>query len=68
MEFFTVEEVAKILKVSTRTVIQLIYDKKIRASKVGNLWRVEKVDLETYLKGTENIDRAVYNDYFKQGK
>lgn len=54
MTFYTVEEIAKILKISVRTVLQLIYDNKIRASKVGRSWRIEHSDLETYIEKNKN--------------
>jgi excisionase family DNA binding protein len=54
MEFYTVKELAQILKISTRTVIKLIEEKKIRASKVGREWRVQREYLDEYLKKNEN--------------
>lgn len=65
LEFFTVEEIAKILKISSRTVFQLIYDKKLRASKVAKCWRIERSDLEAYLKENQNTERIAFNEYFK---
>lgn len=55
MEFFTVEELAKLLKVSVRFILQLITDKKIRAYKVGRSWRIEKSDLDVYLENNKNF-------------
>ena len=44
-EFYTVQEVAKILKVSEKTVYRLIKDGKLKAVKIGQ-WRIKKEDLD----------------------
>lgn len=54
MVFYTVKELSKLLKVSTRTVIQLIIDKKLRAFKIGREWRITPDDLNEYLKQITN--------------
>lgn len=66
MVFYTVEELSKILKISTRTVFQLIYDNKIRASKVAKSWRIERSDLEAYLIQNQNTERVVHDEYFNK--
>jgi len=43
-QFYTVDEVAKILKVSRRTILRLIYSKQIKAVKIGNRWRIPHQD------------------------
>lgn len=51
---FTVKQVANYLKVCDRTVIRLIHDKKIRASKVGGSWRIKEKDINKYLNTYTN--------------
>ena len=46
---YTVEECAKILKVSTATVRLLIKQKKLKAFKVGVQLRVKKEDLDLFM-------------------
>ena len=59
MEFYTVNEVAKILKVCTKTVVLMIRKGKLRAVEVGGSqrisYRVEKNELERLL--AENWDK-----------
>lgn len=43
-KFYTVDEVAELLKVSRRTVLKLIYSKQIKAVKIGNRWRIPLQD------------------------
>lgn len=50
----TVKQVAKYLKVSERTVIRLIHDKKLKASKVGGSWRIREKDISKYLNTYTN--------------
>ncbi len=50
----TVKQVAKYLKVSERTVIRLIHDKKLKASKVGGSWRIREKDINKYLNTYTN--------------
>jgi len=50
---YTVEQVAKKLKVSKITVYRFIKKGKIRASKIGKEYRVKESNLEDFLKKTE---------------
>ncbi len=50
----TVKQVAKYLKVCERTVIRLIHDKKLKASKVGGSWRIREKDINKYLNTYTN--------------
>ena len=47
---YTVKEVAKILKVSERTTFQLLYDGKIKATKVGGRWRILEEDVLNFMR------------------
>jgi excisionase family DNA binding protein len=46
---YTVEEVAKILRVSTQTVRKLIRQKKLKAFAVGSQLRIKKEELDKYM-------------------
>ena len=49
-EILDVKEVAKVLKVSTRTVIRLAERQEIVAFKVGDLWRFRRSDVDDYIQ------------------
>lgn len=51
---FTVKQVSTYLKVCERTVIRLIHDKKLKASKVGSSWRIQEKDIKKYLNTYTN--------------
>ncbi|MDD5750330.1 MAG: helix-turn-helix domain-containing protein [Candidatus Pacebacteria bacterium] len=53
-KLFTIEEVAKILRVHTRTVTRYIEAGKLRASKIG-VWRIKESDLHSFLDKTSNM-------------
>lgn len=50
MELLTASETARILRVTRQTVARMITDGRIRASRVGGQWRINKEWLERYLK------------------
>ena len=52
-KFLTVNEVAKQLRVSERSVMRYIKAKKLVASKMGQ-WRVKESDLEQFFKANSN--------------
>ena len=45
-EFYTAEELADYLKVSSQTVRAWIREKKIKAVKFGRAWRISKAELQ----------------------
>lgn len=53
-KLFTIEEVAKILRVSGRSVTRYIESGKLKASKIG-VWRIKESDLNAFLETTSNI-------------
>jgi excisionase family DNA binding protein len=53
-KLFTIEEVAKILRVSARSVNRYIETGKLKASKIG-VWRIKEVDLNEFLESTSNF-------------
>jgi len=52
--YLTVEQVAKQLGLSEYRVRELIREKQIRATKIGQ-WRVKPEDLEEFIKSRSNI-------------
>jgi len=52
-KLLTIEEVAKILRVSTRSVNRYIEAGKLKASKIG-VWRIKQSDLDNFLNITSN--------------
>ena len=46
----TLDDVAKELQISTRSVYRLIWNKKLKSVKVGNLRRVKEEDFEAFKK------------------
>jgi excisionase family DNA binding protein len=59
-ELLTVEDVARILGVSTKTVYRMLDDGELKGIRVGRLWRVSQEDLDDYLHG-DPVKRA--NEY-----
>lgn len=55
-KLLNIEEVAKILRVSTRSVIRYIESGKLKASKIG-VWRIKESDVHLFLENTSNVDR-----------
>ena len=52
-KLLTIEEVADILRVSTRTIIRYIESGRLRASKIG-VWRIKESDVRLFLEETSN--------------
>ena len=55
-KLFTIEETAKILRVSSRSVNRYIESGKLKASKIGS-WRITEVDLQKFLENTSNVKK-----------
>ena len=53
-KLLTIREVAKILRVSERSVNRYIEAGRLRAFKIGQ-WRIRQSDLEEFLNKTKNI-------------
>ena len=49
-QYYSIEEVAKMLKVAYLTVYRWIQSKKLLAVKVGKQYRVEKIDLDKFIE------------------
>jgi len=52
MELLTVSEVANELRISTPTVYRLIRERQLKARKFRGSYRVERKELEAFLKTT----------------
>ena len=59
-KLYTIEEVAKIFRVSTRTVTRYIEDGRLKASKLG-MWRIKQSDLNAFLEETSNVKNKKKN-------
>lgn len=55
-KLFTIEEVAKILRVHTRTVTRYIEAGRLKASKLG-VWRIKQSNLNAFLDESSNITK-----------
>ncbi|MBA4544692.1 helix-turn-helix domain-containing protein [Thermoactinomyces daqus] len=53
-KFYTIEEIAEILKVHDRTVRREIERGNLKAVKVGSVWRITHKDFEEYLEKNRN--------------
>lgn len=50
-EYYSIEEVSKMLKVVYLTVYRWIQSKKLIAYKAGKQYRIKKEDLDIFIKG-----------------
>jgi excisionase family DNA binding protein len=48
-QVYTIEEVARILKLSEQTVRQLVLNKDLRSKKIGRQYRITQTMLDEYL-------------------
>jgi len=48
-KYYTIREVAKLLRVNPRTVENLILTGQLSATKVGRQWRISQSQLDQYL-------------------
>jgi len=55
-KLLNIEEVAEVLRVSTRTVIRYIESGKLKASKIG-VWRIKQSDVDVFLEDTSNQNK-----------
>ncbi|WP_304944384.1 helix-turn-helix domain-containing protein [Vallitalea guaymasensis] len=54
-KFYTVDQVAEMLKIHPKTVRKYVREGKLRGTKVGKQWRVTGHDLSLFMEGQENI-------------
>lgn len=53
-EFYLVEELAKVLRVSNMTIYRYIKAKKIKAYKIGKEFRIDKEEFNKFLNKVKN--------------
>ena len=53
-DILTVEQAAEYLQVTTKTIYNLVDANKLKASKVGRVWRIRKSDIDEYLEQNRN--------------
>ena len=51
MKYYTVKEVAEMLKVSEKSVRDWINKDKLNAGKAGRQWRISESDIKEFLEG-----------------
>lgn len=59
--WMTLEEVAKYLHVSKDSIYRLAQKGEIPASKLGNLWRFKKEEIDEWMKNRRNSKRKRQN-------
>lgn len=52
-ELYSLDDVMACLKLSRSTVIKLIRQKKLKASKIGKCYRIKKSDLQEFLQSSD---------------
>jgi excisionase family DNA binding protein len=57
-KLYSLQEVAKMLRVSERSVFRYIHGGKLRATKIG-YWRISGADLGKFLAENQNVYKAV---------
>ncbi len=57
-EVLTAEEAARLLRISTKTVLALARDGSLPAEKVGRAWRFVRADLIAYVRGETRAQTA----------
>ena len=66
-KFLTVQEIAKKLRVSERTIMRYIKSGKLRASKLGQ-WRIQESDLQSFFNINSNLTKKLSKKYGKRKK
>ncbi len=56
LDLMTVDEVAKYLKVTTKTIYRLLKKGMIPTCKVGHLWRFDRAEINIWLKDGGNLN------------
>lgn len=52
-QYYTIKEVAEILKVAYLTVYRWVKDGKIQAYKIGKEYRIKKADLDNFVESSK---------------
>ena len=67
---FTLDEVAKILRVDPRTIFRLIHGQnvekiKLPATKIGRSWRITEADLKKFFTENANMENELQKVFVK---
>ena len=52
-EILTLEEMMKYLKIGRNLALKILMEGKIKAAKIGNMWRIPKKNVDKFLNGEE---------------
>ncbi len=63
-DFYTLQEVAKMLKVSDRSIFRYIHSGKLRAAKIG-YWRVSSDELLAFMMRSSNPIKFISTEFPK---
>lgn len=55
-KYFTLQEAAKILNVSERSMFRYIHGGRLKATKIG-YWRIKEKDIEDFIKQSSNLSK-----------
>jgi excisionase family DNA binding protein len=58
-ETLTTTECMKILRITRPTILKLIKDKKLKAFKVGSVYRIKKADLEKFTQVGDDEPKVI---------
>ena len=58
VEIFTLDKIAKYLKVGKHTIYRLVAEKKIPAFKVGGAWRFTRADIDHWIEQQRTASRC----------
>jgi excisionase family DNA binding protein len=53
--YMSLEQIAKLLGISERTVVRLIEEGKLVGFKVGRSWRFDQADIDAYVKRQKEL-------------
>lgn len=51
IKLYTLKEVAELLKVTERTLLTYLKDKKLKGVKIGGKWRISEENLTNFVNG-----------------
>lgn len=51
-QLYLLKEVAQILRVTDRTLYSYVKDGKIKATKIGNRWKIAEEDIKAFIVGS----------------
>lgn len=58
-DYYTVEQISKMLDIHPKTIQRYIREGRLRASKVGKSWRINGHDLSVFIEGDSNEEQQI---------